>query len=186
MKCYKIALKAKHVLEEREKLESMYTDVRGPTQNMHGQRQWTFIHECGTEQTWSFFNILKRLKDDPKHVPCSKCGGIRRTKAWVAGYIAKFGITEDQIRDFARYKRKVYGLSDVVYLANQAELNPNGYARGRHTWHLDHIIPVVHGFKEGWPPEKLAVKENLRLIPAKENLSKGRRILQCTSSQVRL
>ena len=90
-------------------------------------------------------------------------------------YMKKYGITAEECVLFDRYSKKVRTLSDKTFKLHQAELNPLGLKRGVHTWHLDHITPIIYGFKNGWAPERLAVKENLQLLPAKTNLSKGRK-----------
>ena len=71
------------------------------------------------------------------------------------------------------YCQKTRYLSDKTYQLHKDEINPLGLPRGLE-YHLDHIVPIIEGFKRGLPPEAMAVKENLQMLPAKENLSKGK------------
>lgn len=45
--------------------------------------------------------------------------------------------------------------------------------RGFKNYHLDHILPIWLGFKYGVDKNKMASVENLRMIPYRENMSKG-------------
>ena len=70
---------------EKQKLylESLgYINVGNPQVNKLGKRAWTFTHaECGTEQSMVYGNITAGVKKDPNNLPCSCCGGKRRTVA---------------------------------------------------------------------------------------------------------
>lgn len=162
---------------ERKHLETMYTNVVGPVVDKHKHRTWTFIHSCGTEQTWVYGNILKRLREDPDIIPCSACGGKRRAANATAGYVAKYGITEEQLAEFTRYSKKVRGITDTVYKQYKEEINPQNLKRGQgpDDYHLDHIVTIHFGFHNGLEPEFIARKENLQMLTSKENLSKGRK-----------
>jgi len=94
----------------------------------------------------------------------------------MAGYIAKFKLSERARTDLRAYTRKVRGLSEKTYRDNIDIINPNRHPRmlGNQGWHLDHVISIVKCFKRGWVPEQAAVLGNLQLLPAGENLSKGR------------
>jgi hypothetical protein len=49
--------------------------------------------------------------------------------------------------------------------------------RGRQTYHVDHIIPIIYGYTNDIPAEKIAHISNLRIITAKENLQKSCNII---------
>ena len=55
------------------------------------------------------------------------------------------------------------------------EINPLNLPRGMHSYHLDHIISIADGFEQGLPYKVIAAKENLQMLSAFDNLSKGRR-----------
>lgn len=177
--CAKCCLENKKqiaILKERASLVALgYQNILGPFLNAHGQRQWKFVHTCGVEQTWTFGNILKRRKEDPDSIPCSKCGGKRRMAFAMTAFVAKYGITEEQMVEYERYCKKVRHLSDKVFKEHHDEINPLQHKRGMHSYHLDHIMPIIEGFIQGLTPEFMARKENLQMLLAKDNLSKGRK-----------
>ena len=49
---------------------------------------------------------------------------------------------------------------------------------GPRCYHLDHIVPIIKGFLDKIPPEKIGDITNLRFIPAKDNISKGHRMTE--------
>lgn len=179
--CLKCAAEAKanaRIEPERKILEDLgYSDISLLGKNSHGKREWQFTHECGTVQSWIFPNIRKRLAIDPNTAPCSKCGGQRRMSIAMAAYEEKYGITPEQLADLERYTKKVRGLTGKTYKLYEGEINPLGLKRGQgpDDWHLDHITPIVFGFKNNLPPEFIAREENLQMLTAKDNLSKGRK-----------
>ena len=163
------------ISKERARLERDYEEVYGPVLNVHNQRTWTFVHaECGARQTWSFSNLLKRWKEDPANVPCSKCGGLRRIKPAMNAYIEKYGRDFD-VTLWEEYRTKVRRLTEKTYKQHKFEINPLNLKRGMKTFHLDHKMPIIEGFLQGIPAEQIAAKENLQILPAFDNISKGRR-----------
>lgn len=78
---------------------------------------------------------------------------------------------------YKKYAGKVHRLSQKIYEEHKQMLNPEDFKRtlcgidGGHQ--LDHIIPIRYGFDNNIPPENIARLENLRVIPWKENLTKG-------------
>ena len=48
-------------------------------------------------------------------------------------------------------------------------INPDNLKIGRGNNHLDHKFSIYEGFKNNVPPEVLSSKENLEVIPEKEN-----------------
>lgn len=80
-------------------------------------------------------------------------------------------VTAAQIRRIEKrnYWKKVWELTESI-----AHLIP-GIEKGRafKGYHIDHIIPVSHGYKHGVNPEKIAHISNLRMLPYKENMAKG-------------
>ena len=99
------------------------------------------------------------------------------------GYIAKFQLDERARTDLRAYTRKVRGLSEATYRENIDVINPLRLprCRGNQGWHLDHIVSIVECFKRGWTPEQAAALNNLQLLSAAENLSKGRVLPECRS-----
>jgi 5-methylcytosine-specific restriction endonuclease McrA len=48
--------------------------------------------------------------------------------------------------------------------------------RGKDCYHLDHIVPISHGFYNKIPPEKIGGMSNLRFIKSERNMRKGHRL----------
>lgn len=76
-------------------------------------------------------------------------------------------------------KKDIY-YKQVLRITNQQPLELlDGYdKRGRcdlkeDAYHLDHIIPIAHGFKNNIPPETIGDISNLRFLFWKENITKG-------------
>ncbi len=92
------------------------------------------------------------------------------------GHVRK--IRNPNMPNYIRYRNKVHALSQKVYEDNIDIINPKGYNRSRAGvkggWQLDHIITVKESFELNIPPEKVAVLENLRMLPWKENLLRNR------------
>lgn len=78
---------------------------------------------------------------------------------------------------YKKYAGKIHRLSHKIYEQYKQEINPNNYKRGLAgedgAYHLDHIISIKYGFEHGIPPEEIAKKENLQMLPWKENINKG-------------
>lgn len=163
--------------EERQLIEDLgYENVCQVENSAHGKPQWSFVHaECGTEQTWVFNNFHTRLKADPNHLPCVSCGGKRRVGKAMAGYIAKHG-RKYNLNDFEDYRYKVRVLTEKTYNANKELINPENHKRvlGNQGHHLDHIIPIIACFNHMVSVEAASSIKNLRIIPAYDNIAKGR------------
>lgn len=135
--------------------------------------------ECQHTFTAKLNNILSRK------TVCSVCGPKKRMAQALKHYIAKYGRTYD-LREWRDYRDYVYELSNKVYENNKTFYNPLGMPRTRLELHpnavnLDHIIPIIYGFKNGLNPKLLAHPQNLRIVPAKKNLSKRQAITEETS-----
>ncbi len=82
--------------------------------------------------------------------------------------------------EFRDYRNKVSWLSEQIYIQNKAMINPNNKDRtlsgikGGHQ--LDHVYPILEGFKNQIPPELIADVSNLQLLSWEDNLSKSNKI----------
>ena len=63
----------------------------------------------------------------------------------------------------------VHTLSEFNWKQDGHNLNK----RGKFEHHLDHLVPIIYGFRNNIPPEAIADIINLELIPFKDNLSKS-------------
>jgi hypothetical protein len=76
-----------------------------------------------------------------------------------------------QIKDLKKklYYAKVWILTE----ANDLTVLKNHHKRSFKGFHLDHIFPIIEGFKNNIPPEAISHIDNLRFITRKKNLKKG-------------
>lgn len=80
-------------------------------------------------------------------------------------------------REYWDFYRKVVRESEKTYAKYIDEINPQGYPRTlcgvEGGYQLDHIKSIDSGWKNKLTVEELSAKENLRIIPWKENRMKG-------------
>ena len=78
---------------------------------------------------------------------------------------------------FKRYANRVHWLTSKVYDLHKDEINPLGLRRTicgvDGGVQLDHKLSIKEAFLRNLPPELVAVKENLQLLPWKDNRIKG-------------
>ena len=83
--------------------------------------------------------------------------------------------TEDELKDIQSYRRAVSYYTEKTYEEYRDIINPYNIERGIHTNHIDHIFPVIEGWKNKIDPKLISHHSNLRLVDSYENLSKGDR-----------
>lgn len=86
------------------------------------------------------------------------------------GYRLIRGFAEKSL--FKIYKTHVWTMTNKNYRKYKDIVDPNGL-RSRE-YHLDHIVSVREGFEKNVPPYIIADIKNLIVIPAFDNLSKGK------------
>jgi hypothetical protein len=90
-------------------------------------------------------------------------------------------ISEQDYKDYQRYKRAVYSASRKTYNQNTTLLNPNGLLLGRcgilGAHQIDHKVPVSVGYQLKIPVTVMSIVENLQLMPWKDNLNKSNKHL---------
>jgi len=80
--------------------------------------------------------------------------------------------TPEQLTRMYGYKRAVMQLSNKNYRKYKKIINPNNKKRGRYKYHLDHIFPVIEGFRKNIPVKYLANPYNLQMLSERKNLIK--------------
>jgi hypothetical protein len=87
--------------------------------------------------------------------------------------------SKEDVPAYRRYAGKVARKTEKIYEQYKDEINPDNLKRTRagieDGYQLDHIISVRYGFDNGISIDEIARLENLRIIPWKENLLKGKK-----------
>jgi hypothetical protein len=76
--------------------------------------------------------------------------------------------------NYATYEAEARALTEQTYNANRKTIDPKSM-RGPAS-HLDHETSVRMGYEMYIPPAAIAAPQNLRIIPAPQNLSEGARL----------
>ena len=86
-------------------------------------------------------------------------------------------ISEEDYKDYQRYKRAVYTASRKVYQQNIDTLNPTRVLLGRSgildAHQIDHKVPISIGYNLKIPVAVMSIVENLQLMHWKDNLNKS-------------
>lgn len=164
-----------HCAEWQEELELLGYDILQfeITKGSHSKIEVT-NRDCGHAFVAKLNNILAGK------TVCGHCGPTKRAANALKHYVAKHGRTYD-FAIWRDYRDKVRKMSDAYYHLNEATLNPHKYNRSRpdldpNAVQLDHLISIIYGFKNNLSPEMIADPLNLRVIPAKTNLSKHKKL----------
>ena len=157
-----------------------YTIIGDPFKDKDNHVCFNLITPCGHEYTSKIVNLNKLIanaKTKGLPMPCGTCGPKHRLTNALSAYIEKYGRDYDT-KKWDDYRLLVRKLSDITYRQFKEEINPMNHRRGKKTWHLDHKHPIIACFKEGWPVEKAAAKDNLQMLLWNENLQKSGKVLQ--------
>lgn len=87
-----------------------------------------------------------------------------------SGLIYKW--TETELKDIQSYRRSISYYTEIEYKRYKCIINPYNIERGLYTNHIDHIYPVIEGWRNKIDPKLLSSYKNLRLISSNDNLSK--------------
>lgn len=139
---------------------------------------FNLITPCGHEYSSKIVNLNKLItnaKAKGLPMPCGTCGPKHRMNTALSSYIDKYGRDYD-VKKWDDYRLLVRKLSDITYRQFKEEINPQNHRRGKKTWHLDHIFPIIECFKQGWSAEKAASRENLQMLHWQENLMKSGKV----------
>ena len=175
--CQKKMQTEENIKEEQQILISLgYNIVSGPVLDKFGKRVYSVIPSC-CGNIWeirfdNFRKLVNNAKDKGLSMPCGTCGPKHRLTNALSAYIEKCGRDYD-VKKWDDYRLLVRKLSDITYRQFKEEINPQNYRRGKKTWHLDHIFPIIECFKQGWPAEKAASRENLQMLLWSDNLMKS-------------
>ena len=73
-------------------------------------------------------------------------------------------------RQFDLYRKQVQDLTELQPLHELEGIEKRGFR----DHHIDHKISIWHGYKNAMDPEQIAHISNLRMLPYKENMRKGK------------
>ena len=114
----------------------------------------------------------------PKQYCSISCGVKNIDRSYMQTEEYKNSLRKDSTPAYKRYANMVHKLSQKTYDLYKEEINPSNYVRGlageTGVYHLDHIVSVRSGFDNNIPPEEMSRKENLQMLPWKENITKGK------------
>ncbi len=85
----------------------------------------------------------------------------------------RFGLDYDMWNKLQSTKKLYYNLVRSLTEKQPLHLLDNFSKRGKQTFHVDHIIPIIYGYNNNIPAEEIAHINNLRIISATENLQKS-------------
>lgn len=191
--CYKVEYTASKSLfcrlcaEENKRTELIATDpatidgwgyqvIKGPTWDKFNHRVYKVLTPCGHEWEAPFTNLLKQVKNAELkglRPACGICGPKHRMSTALEGFMDKYAIDYD-LDKANDYRRLVRRMTEQTYKKNKHLINPNNLPRGRNSgYHIDHKVPIIKAFKDGWTPERCASVENLEMLEWSENLAKG-------------
>jgi len=108
-------------------------------------------------KTYGFENPMKNKNISEKGLLTKKDKGLI------------FKWSDEELKLYENYRRKVTYLSEKSYQEHISELNPEGYKRGHVTYHLDHIYPVILGFVNKVEAELISDYRNLQILTHIEN-----------------
>lgn len=127
--------------------------------NLDGKRSEVLI-KCPKEHILKkkYLNFIRKNK---KFI-CEKC------------FYESIGLklSDKEIEEFRIYSKVVRALTAKTYKLNKNYINPKNLEIGKNKNHIDHRYSVFEGFRNKVNPKIISSKENLEVIPAKQNLSK--------------
>lgn len=166
----------------REKaLETMiqkYGEHISKTEQFKKKFRDTSLERFGVEHPFKSKEVLIKIKkiynerfgvDNPMMLTKTIQKGLQTKKD--KGLIYKW--SEEELKNYERYRQKVTYLSEKTYLKHIDDINPERLQRGHLTFHLDHIYPVILGFINGVDAELIADARNLQILPHDENRNKS-------------
>jgi len=87
--------------------------------------------------------------------------------------------TKPDTPEYRKYSNRVQTLTRKTYELYKEQINPNNLPRGvageKGCYHLDHKISVRYGFDNDIDPAIIADKNNLQMLPWRDNVIKGKK-----------
>jgi hypothetical protein len=126
-----------------------------------------FSSEAGKEKIKNSY-IEKYGSVENKHT-ISALKGLETRKE--KGQIYKWG--KEEIQDMIEYRRSVRYYTEKNYKKYKDIINPENLKRGHKKYHLDHVYPILEGWKNKIDPEEISDYRNLKMLKHDENRNKS-------------
>ena len=126
-----------------------------------------FSSEVGKEKIKKSF-IEKYGSIENKHT-VSYLKGLETKKE--KGQIYKWG--KEEIQDMIKYRRSVRYYTEKNYKKYKDIINPEDLKRGHRKYHLDHVYPILEGWKNKIDPKEISDYRNLKILKHDENRNKS-------------
>jgi hypothetical protein len=161
-------------------MKSKYGGHISTTTSFKEKYRKTSIEKYGTTHPFKNRNIINKIQttcvkkygsSNPMKNDKVKDKNIQTKKD--KGTIFKW--TKTELKDIQSYRRSVSYYTEKTYNEYKYLINPNNLERGIDKYHIDHIYPVIEGWKNKIPPIHIANYKNIRLITSYDNLVKGDR-----------
>lgn len=134
--------------------------------------------------------VFRKIKCRPQHQYCSRtcknrCPEYRQKLSQIdRSYMQtdeySSAVSKPDTPAYKKYLHKVQTLTRKTYELYENEINPMKLPRKlagvEDAYHLDHIIPVRYGFENDIPPNVIAHKDNLQMMPWRDNIVKGSKL----------
>lgn len=88
------------------------------------------------------------------------------------GVLVDYSKNPEILEDFNNYKAIVKRFTEYNFRKYYYEINPDKKRRSKNKWHLDHIYPIIEGWKNKIDPILIANKKNLQMLWCRDNHSK--------------
>lgn len=125
---------------------------------------------------------------DRERIPWNK-GKTGVQIPWNKGMVGQYTLpprrtlTENEFRDYAKYKRAVYTQTRKTLQKYSNEINPSCLPIGRHgqqgAYQIDHKIPISVGYANRIDPKTMAIPANLQILSWEENAKKTNTLQEC-------
>jgi hypothetical protein len=114
----------------------------------------SFVEKYGSVENKHTSSVLKGLE-------------TRREK----GQIYKWG--KEELQDMVKYRRSVRYYTEKNYKKYKDIINPENFKRGHKKYHLDHVYPILEGWKNKIDPKDISDYRNLKMLKHDENRNKS-------------
>lgn len=165
-------VKEKIVAGLREWAQTTYgVDNASQVSEIYAKGRQTCVERYGDE-----YPTRTKAGQEKRQQTCLKKFGAsheRRSSIFMNNVmLRRYGMTWDQYKEslpeYVKYRREVWRITE----AQDTSLIENYDKRGK-SFHLDHKFSIAEGFRQNIPPEVIGNVVNLRVIEARENISKS-------------